>query len=55
MCKRLPLIYDLGNPVDGEILVCTRETDNLHDLRGIEIPGWCPAGSVLPHGEKVSL
>ena len=23
--------------------------------RGIEILGWCPAGSVLPHGEKVPL
>ena len=21
----------------------------------IEILGWCPAGSVLPHGEKVPL
>ena len=23
--------------------------------RDIEIPGWCPAGPVLPHGEKVPL
>ena len=23
--------------------------------RDIEILGWCPAGQVLPHGEKVPL
>ena len=30
---------------------------NLHNLhpQDIEILGWCPAGSVLPHGEKVPL
>ena len=28
--------------------------DYLKDLsRDFEIPGWCPAGPVLPHGEKV--
>ena len=26
-----------------------------HPPQGIEIPGWCPAGPVLPHGENVPL
>ena len=30
--------------------------DYLKDLsRDFEVPGWCPAGLVLPHGEKVPL
>ena len=26
-----------------------------YTFRDIEILGWCPAGPVLPHGEKVAL
>ena len=28
---------NIWNPVDGEILVCTRETDNFHDTYAVSI------------------
>ena len=38
----------------GDVNAVTREFEGLYP-RDIEILGWFPAGSVLPHGEKVPL
>ena len=36
-------------------LVTFKRLDGIKDPRDIEILGWCPAGPVLPHEEKVPL
>ena len=44
----------IWNPVDGEVLVCTRETDNPHDnyaisiIRNSYVVGQCSSGFKLP-------
>ena len=36
-------------------LITFKRLDGIKDPRDIEILGWCPAGPVLPHEEKVPL
>ena len=44
----VPLVYIIN------LSMKTSTVPSVHP-RDIEILGWCPVGSVLPHGEKVAL
>ena len=51
----------IWNPVDGAVLVCTRETDNLHDnyavsiIRNFCVEGHVPLGLSEPFSNLFSL
>ena len=51
----------MWNPVDGAVLVCTRETDNLHDnyavsiIRNLYVEGHVPLGLSQPFSNLFSL
>ena len=51
----------IWNPVDGAVLVCTRETDNLHDnyavsiIRNFCVEGHVPLGLSKPFSNLFSL
>ena len=39
----------------GSTVKCNYYIENISNPRDIEIRVWCPAGSVLPHQERVPL